>query len=468
MMLGEQPIYWHAGLYLQPQHFQLQDLHHEWLQGRYHSNCMPFPWGIITSTIDPHVLENAVVKIERLRCVLPSGIYLEFPGNARVTSRDLFEQMKGRDTPLTLWLGVKRLDTINANVAPDNPEAKPALTRWVHGCDELTLRDIYSHAPDTSLLTLQYNVRLFTEDEKKLAPEYECIPLLRLIADKGSTTVDPDFAPPILCLYGAPAVMREMTHLCELLMRRVRELENYRRQPAINRNLVLRGDEMTQRMALQILCGALPLLQHTVRTAGVHPWFVWGLLAQLTGSLSVLQTRYDWQGQPVNQESHEHSGIGYDHLQPLAGFRHFHKAIQAILDALVLEDNVTLTFDRESNNLFCCALPAGKYEQAEQVFLFISSTALATMPLNECDVSGIRFASRTYMDSIITHALPGLTLTCCELTPPGVPHRQDGRYFSVKQEGLLWDSVKSSHTLALYWSEPLDDMHVQVIFVMPS
>ena len=42
----ERPLFWHEGLFLQPQHFQLEDLHFQSLLTPFHRLLQPYFWGI--------------------------------------------------------------------------------------------------------------------------------------------------------------------------------------------------------------------------------------------------------------------------------------------------------------------------------------------------------------------------------------------------------------------------------------
>jgi predicted component of type VI protein secretion system len=52
MYSEQQQIYWHSGLYLQPQHFQSLDLHHEWQLAQRIQLAQPYNHGLIEVEIN--------------------------------------------------------------------------------------------------------------------------------------------------------------------------------------------------------------------------------------------------------------------------------------------------------------------------------------------------------------------------------------------------------------------------------
>lgn len=81
MQEEQQLVYWFSGLYLQPQHFQSTDLHHSFMLARTRQLSQPYNQGYYEHRINDELLNEYTVRVEKIKAVLSSGYYLEFPGN---------------------------------------------------------------------------------------------------------------------------------------------------------------------------------------------------------------------------------------------------------------------------------------------------------------------------------------------------------------------------------------------------
>jgi len=196
MYTEQQQIYWHSGLYLQPQHFQSIDLHNEWQHAQIVELERPYNQGLIKLVINEAALNDYVIKIDNIRLIMPDGTFLSMPGNCQVEKRNFRDIWKQRDQPLTIWLALRRFDPLHNNVTTLEKEHDRAVTRWINAGENRVMRDVYDHAPDAAVARLCYNVRLLTGAEIIDAVDCECMPLTRLRFVNDSVTLDPAFSPP--------------------------------------------------------------------------------------------------------------------------------------------------------------------------------------------------------------------------------------------------------------------------------
>ena len=69
-----QPLLWHEGMMLAPQHFQQLVLRQEQLV-HYHATAgQPFHWGVANVRIDVDVLPDGLVRVQELEAILPDGL----------------------------------------------------------------------------------------------------------------------------------------------------------------------------------------------------------------------------------------------------------------------------------------------------------------------------------------------------------------------------------------------------------
>lgn len=463
MYCEQQQVYWHSGLYLQPQHFQSLDLHNEWHQAQHLRLARPFNYGLIDVSINPAALSDYVVSVEQIRLIMPGGTLLAQPGNCRVEKRN-FRDMWKRDRPLTVWLALRRFDPLHSNVTTPEKENDRAGTRWLNTGEERVMKDIYDHAPDAPVARLCYNLRLLTDIEKDEAVDCECLPLLRLRYENDQVIPDPLFSPPAVTLSGSASLEKLIDAICFDLSARARKLEEYKRSERLVGETE-RGEQVTQLLAMRSLNRTLPLLKNYVLARQIHPWQIYNQLCQLIGELSSFSDSCTFEG--VWRDGEEPL-LAYDHDQLLPCFESARKTLMTLLNGLVLEDNTYVTLEKNAHGIFVGPLDGAQSQQAETVLLLLRSDAMPMENRQLQKLGGIKLASPGMIDALIQHALPGIPVSWCRQPPRGVPNRGDSHYFMVDRSSDLWDKTVKNGAIAFYWPDMPGDLQVQLIYVVAA
>ena len=85
-MKPQKPLFWHQGLFLEPQHFQHQDQYMKSLLSPL-EGLQPYFWGVNRLEIREDALNNRSLEITAGEFLFPDGTSLIFPGNAIVPPR---------------------------------------------------------------------------------------------------------------------------------------------------------------------------------------------------------------------------------------------------------------------------------------------------------------------------------------------------------------------------------------------
>ncbi len=445
-----QQIYWYSGVYLQPQHLQSVDLHHHYMLSRQRQLAQPWNVGLIESVFNPETLVDFSLKIERLKALLPSGDYLEFPGNCSLPPRQFRQVWKQLEKPLTLWLALRRFDPGHVNVG-ESPNS-----RWLKAPEEGVMKDVYFDGPECSVSRILYNVQILTDSEKDAVVDCEFIPLLRLRYDTDRVIVDPRFCPPLVSL-GSTSVLKDLLDgLYAELANRAYKFEEYKRPEQAN--TAQRGD-MTQLLVMRSLNRVLPLLQHYCRTPGMHPWPIYGLLAQLIGELSSFSDRCSFTGEWVDESQRL---LPYDHDDLYACFASAKNILLSLLNNLALEDNVWVMLVPTSQRIFIGDLSPLAGQQSAKVLLRLRSESLVTHPV---DSAGFKVAPASAVNKLIQHALPGIAASVLDPAPRGVPQSKGAVYYLLDQHDDHWKKIGQEQSLAFYWDDAPDDLQVQAVFM---
>ena len=62
-MNNKKPVFWHQGLFLQPQHLQLQDLHNDTKRSIIANVGLPYFWGVMKSEVSSGSLDVNLIEI---------------------------------------------------------------------------------------------------------------------------------------------------------------------------------------------------------------------------------------------------------------------------------------------------------------------------------------------------------------------------------------------------------------------
>src|SRR3954453_14413673 len=77
--------------------------------------AFPYPYGLIDAKISADALENMLVRFDRLRVVMPSGLEVNFPDNADLPSLDIKAAFEASSNPFTVSIAVPLWYATRAN-----------------------------------------------------------------------------------------------------------------------------------------------------------------------------------------------------------------------------------------------------------------------------------------------------------------------------------------------------------------
>lgn len=445
-----QQIYWYSGVYLQPQHLQSVDLHHSYMLARHRQLAQPWNYGIIHCDFNAETLVDFSLKIDRLQAIMPSGDYLEFPGNCVLQPHHFRDAWKQPEKPFTLWLALRRFDPGHANVG-ESPNS-----RWTKPHNEDVMKDVYSSGPECKVSRVLYNVRILSDEEKKVVVDCEFIPLLQLRYENDRVISDPHFCPPLIALNGSPLLKTLLDGLYAEVANRAYQLAEYKHP---NQLCNVSQVDITPQLVMLTLNRTLPLLHHVLRSPSVHPWALYGQLVQLIGELSSFSEQCNFNGECEG----EAPLLSYDHRQLYACFTSVKKRIIDLLNHLTLEDNTWIMLVADEQRVYRGNLQMMPWHNTGTVLLMLRSDTLTAADCSEN--MGFKIAPESVIHTLIQHALPGVSATWLNSTPRGVPQRKDTFYFRLNQQDSLWQNVEQQQTLAFYWDDAPADLQVEAIFM---
>jgi len=458
-MNGKQAIYWHQGMFLQPQHFQQAELYAQFQLKPLFESGLPHSWGVGGLELVTSAIANRTIEIQSARLLFPDRSYVEYPGNAVIAPRPFDAAWVQGDKPLTVYLGLKKLSPQGANVTQvaSPADAGSAATRFASLPHAPETVDLYSDGQPAHVRTLLHVVRIFFESEIDNLEHYDLIPIAQLEHDGDAVRLSESFIPPCYALSGSDVLTGIIKELRDEVAGRARQLQEYK-SPRELQKAEFDANHLTFLLALRSLNRISPYLYHLTESRQVHPWIAYGALRQFIGELSSFSERFNMFGE---SEDGSPGLLPYDHAQLGKCFGRIRTLMSNMLNELTVGPEF-LTILEYKDGYHCGTLPREFFAQRNRFYLVVRTDAAPELVINGM-LTEARLAAAVEMPQLIAHALPGLELIHMTQAPQGLPRRNDAFYFRIEQMSRQWDTVERDGNIALYWLDAPSDLKAEIV-----
>jgi type VI secretion system protein ImpJ len=455
----KKPIYWHQGLFLQPQHFQLTDLHSRFRLKPFLEVGLQHFWGIGKLTISETALANRVFEVEAADVLFRDHCYLEYPGNAVLKPRSFEAAWKDPNKPFNVYFGLKKLSLIEPNVAVVRELADGAgmNIRCVTTHDAEEFNDIHSDGPPAEVKSLSFVIQILWEEELEKLTDYEIIPVATLERVGDAIRLSPRFIPPSYALSGTPALLNLVKEIRDDISGRARQLEEYK-SPREMQKAEFDASYMVFLLALRTLNRYTPQLYHFTESPQVHPWEVYGVLRQIVGELSTFSERCNMLGELDDGSPalppYQHHDIG-----------HCLFAAQTLIAQLLNEISIGpefLVFLEPREGYLAADLPRQFFGTRNRFYLILRSETDPDTLIDSFQ-TGAKLASIDELPTLVRRALPGVELMHMPVAPQGLPRRSYSYYFRVETLSDSWEQVEKDGNIALDWPDAPADLKAELV-----
>ena len=457
----ERPLFWHQGLFLQPQHFQLLDLSFQSLLTPFHDFMEPHFWGTGEIEIQRAALGNGTFNLSKGSFLFQDGTYAVLPGNALIEGRPFEDAWVEGGKPFPVYVGLKKWNDAaeNVTVLERLENFSGVTTRFVTTADPEEVNDLHSGGPQGRVERLCYVMKLFWERERDQLGDYLLIPLAQLERVGGEIKLSEDFVPPCLTLSSSDRLFKLVKEIRDQVASRSHQLEEYKSQRGIQ-TAEFGARDMVYLLALRSLNRYVPLLFHLTETQQVHPWSVYGILRQLIGELSSFSERINVMG-----EAEDGSRLlpSYDHRSLRECFSAAQALIIQLLDEITAgpEYVIRLIYD---GTYYAADLKPAMFEGRNRFYLVVKTEEDPKFVLQSLTTIA-KLSAREYLPILIARALPGIGLEHLPVPPQELPRRAHSIYFAVDHHHDQWASVEKGHNIALYWDNAPEDLEVELMVV---
>ncbi len=269
------PIQWHDGMLLMPQHFQQADLRMEKIVNYLISNSFSYYWGVINLEIDEAVLTNGIFRPTELEVIMPDGLIVSgIPDSDTPLQIDLNSYKKDLQTkPLFVYLCVP--------YGLSDPEDEDKDLKRYNSITSSNVEDINTESQAIDIPRLVPNLSLQVGETPPA--HFVTLPIAQVTLDAKSYSLT-NYIPPEVKIKsdaGIGQICRELSdHLREklgYLQQKVQAVQDQATQDSYSAEV--------EQVRLKLIAGLLPF-EAVISTKNSHPFDVYRSLCGLAGQIS--------------------------------------------------------------------------------------------------------------------------------------------------------------------------------------
>lgn len=457
----DRPLFWHQGLFLQPQHLQLASRYCEGLNLPLKDYLQPFFWGVGSWQVQAAALNNQSFHLTEGKFLFPDMSYAVVGQNAVVMPRSFTDAWEKGGERFGVYLGLRKFNATGSNVTvlKDINNLTEVGTRWVTTNTSEQVPDLHQDGPAADVRRLQYALKIFWESERDQLGDYELIALAQLEKDQDQVRLSARYVPPCLSIAADETLYKIVKEIRDQIGARSRQLEAYKRDRGMH-SAEFGSRDMVYLLALRSLNRYAPVLSHFSAARHGHPWNVFGLLRQLIGELSTFSGDISFSGEDQDGEQllpeYDHNALG-------TCFQAAQALVTRLLDQITAgpEYIISLLFD---GTYFGAEMPPAIFEGHNRFFLVMETESDPQSVLSAME-SIAKLGSRESLPILIARSLSGIGLQHLAEVPQALPRRSQALYFQIDHHSDQWAQVQKVRNLALYWDQAPEDLKIELMAV---
>lgn len=452
-MFKAEKILWGEGLFLRPQHFQLQDTYHEQRLNQTIRSMIPFAYGVQALRFDETQLGTHVLALESVEIIWQDGEIYAAP------SRDLLPEPVQLDDlnlrgEVTIYLALSILQPNKKNVAFEG-SAQPS--RYHSYLNET--HDLYTDASPAEITLVRRRAELKLLDAN-VDPNHDLDGFLYLPIGKikrqssGSFEIDAKFIPPILHIEACESLVSNLKRTLNVIKAKIKTIQTNNRENE-QKLIEFRSGDIVSFWLVNALNTAHSTLSHLLQHPQIHPERLFFELLRLTGSLLTFSTAYEVDHLPQ-----------YKHHNLQESFSQLDLILRDLLDTIISSRYINIGLKEIRPSYWVGSLESDKITRDSRLYIAVSSTMMQTHELVQ--IVPLRFKVGTTVDveQRVVSALPAIPIHHLMQVPTAIPVRSGVNYFEIEPHHDLYQRMLDSETICIYVPAGFQDITIELIAVM--
>ncbi|MBT3202816.1 MAG: type VI secretion system baseplate subunit TssK [Gammaproteobacteria bacterium] len=453
-------VFWHQGLFLQPQHFQLADRSQEARLYPYQNYLQPHFWGVCQIQMLASSLGHRTCEIESGEFIFPDGTFISIPQNSIISPRSFEEEWVDPDKPFTIYLALHKHSQYDDNVSvlADLGSHQDVTTRYVTTTNPENIKDLYAQGPEAQVKFLRYALKIVFDNEKDEMNDYDLIPISQVIRDGDAIIYNQQYLPPSITISSTPELFRIIKEVRDEITGRAMQLSAYK--APVHAKKGFDANLLRYKMALQSLSRFVPRLFHITESGQVHPWDVYGVLRELIGEISTFTDRMTLLG-----ETYEGERLlpGYEHTDLGNCFYSASNIVSQLLNEITIGPQYLV--DMKNDGIaFSADVPTQFFTEHVDFYLIVN-TESEFESSEKSLLTAAKLCSRDSVEVLQERSLPGVGMMYMASAPPGLPRRPNSYFLRLDIHDDQWSSVVRQENIALLWNEAPEDTKVELVIV---
>ena len=450
------PVYWYEGLFLRPQHFQMQDSFQQSYSQKLNSFLSPFVWGFIEYEIVNTELNNQIFNLSSCEIIFQDGTYVHLNNNALLESRDFSKLWGDKGKSIDVYLGLMKAIPGKNNLKNN----KSQYSRYVPSDKSDDVYDLYNADKKVELSSINYELQLFFGDEIKTLSDFNLIKLAELSNNGSRISIVDTYIPPVVTAKSSRLMEDMCRGLIEKLTSRCRELTLYKNDIGVN-SPNISGRDLAYLMSLQILNKYIVQLHSEFSNPMPLPCNVYRLLAGIIAELSTYTLTLNLFGTHDQDEPSDISKYRHEDL-----YSCFNNKILLILKML---DEITAGPDYQARliydgTFFYSDLTNEIFKGNNKYYFKLEINGESAPNISQL-IANIKVSSKEYLPILIARSLPGVSINICDSPPSQLARGEHIFYYEISAAGDAWDQVKNMQNIAVYLEDLSEDLGLDLAVI---
>ena len=441
-------VLWGEGLFLRPQHFQLQDQFHENRLNDVARTLHPYYWGVRSVKFDTVALANGQLRVEELSVIFPDGGIYNAPASDVPPAALNLATMPDSAESCTIYLAISPLKEYGENSVEGDAQ-NGQIVRYVRRHVERP--DLFTQAIPAEVTTLENWVRLLPDSESR--EQFVTVPIARIRrSGTGGYQLDSDFIPPSSSIKASPALQLMTRRVLDILQAKVNALYGHHREPSKN-VIEFRSGDIASFWLLHTASQYYSSILHLFQNPQLHPERLFQEMLSLSGALMTFSKSYSLSDLPT-----------YTHEQPTLSFFNLDRIIRDLLETVISTRYFAIALSEVKPSFWNGRLESDKIDAATTFYLAVSSTMSAAELVDTIPVR-IKVGAPDDVEKFVLSAMPGVRLTYTPQVPAAVPVRPGHYYFALENKGALYERMLKAQALSIYAPNSFPDLKFELIAV---
>ena len=399
----------------------------------------PYCYGIARLAFSGERLKAGFLSAHELEAILPSGMWVEKGRNALLPERDLRHLLE-KEGVISVAIGLPQLVSHRQAVSSETFDG-----RFIGLGQSESLPDLYDDNPEAEIQRLWFKLRFLIDDEIANSENMEVLMLAKISVSGGTFTLSDDYAPFALHAEAHPVMGNKIREILELLQStslRFSELAH----PWRLEGSMLDSGWLRDRLIHAEISQAATIVSHSIITGAAieviyQPLLVLASRLVAIGGLSSSEL-------PV-----------WDYEDCYRCFRQIGETLSALIDQLRNGPD-SVAYFKPRGGWLEAQIPVATRVGSYSIYLVIQD-------ISETEFSKMaepKLSSVTHIETIVSRALPGITMTRLNKVPYGVGGSATHYAWQVDGSDALWKEASSAGSIALHWLDLPKTAKVALVF----